>query len=550
MNNPVEVLGRVVADLDAVLRSDVIAGLGDDAKMELLRAAGQVQRRVDAVVVETVASVDERPAGSGEPAFCGRFGCRTVNELLQRVLRTDAAGAGRVVKAAKAVRREVELSSGGWLPARWPALREAVVDGTIGVAGLLAAIGPIEQAGSRIGTVDRLRADAELAAYARGIADPGTESDADTDAGTGIGGVAPVATPEDLRLLAQVIVQYLDPDGAEPADDIAMRVRGLTLGRAKDGVIPIRGRLLPEVAGQLQRLFDAYLNPKVDGPPVPGVVFRPSDETSGRTDDHGAQAGDAGNGANDRVSADDGVLPSGDPGRMIDARSRSQKQHDTLAAILGIAARHDDTPRLGGGAPTLVVSVTADDYTTGRGWAHVDGIDTPVSTRVAAHTACAGGVQRVLFDPNGRIIGISTTDRIFTAHQRRAITLRDRECLIPGCHVPATWCEIHHVHEHAHGGPTHTDNGVALCWHHHRTLHTSGWEIRMMAGTPHVRGPAWWDPTRQWRTPQPPTPRPPTPRPPTPRPPTPRPPKPQPPTRRPATPGPVAAACRSTPLRA
>ncbi|WP_372468826.1 DUF222 domain-containing protein [Microbacterium maritypicum] len=498
MNNPVEVLGQVVADLDAVLRSDVIARLGDDEKMGLLRVAGEVQRRVEAVVVETVASVDERPAGSGEPAFCGRYGCRTVNELLQRVLRTDAAGAGRVVKAAKAVRREVGVSSGAWLPARWPALRVALVDGTIGVAGLLAAIGPIEQAGSRVGTADRLRADAELAAYARGtsVADPDAGADAEPDAG---GDVGPAATPEDLRLLAQVIVQYLDPDGAEPADDIAMRVRGLTLGRAKDGVIPVRGRLLPEVAGQLQRLFDAYLNPKVDGPPVPGVMFRPSDATNSETNSETLDDG---------AGMDDDALPSGDPGRMVDTRSRSQKQHDTLAAILGIAARHDDTPRLGGGAPTLVVSVTADDYTTGRGWAHIDGIDTPVPTRVAVHTACAGGVQRVLFDPHGRIIGISTTDRIFTAHQRRAITLRDRECLIPGCHVPATWCEIHHVHEHAHGGPTHTDNGVALCWHHHRTLDTSGWEIRMRHGTPHVRGPAWWDPTRRWRTPRPPTPRP------------------------------------------
>uniref|UniRef100_UPI0004933368 HNH endonuclease signature motif containing protein n=4 Tax=unclassified Microbacterium TaxID=2609290 RepID=UPI0004933368 len=516
MNNPVELLGQVVADLDAVLRSDVIARLGDDEKMGLLRVAGEVQRRVEAVVVETVASVDERPAGSGEPAFCGRYGCRTVNELLQRVVRTDAAGAGRVVKAAKAVRREVGLSSGAWLPARWPALRAALVDGAIGVAGLLAAIGPVEQAGSRIGTADRLRADAELAAYARGtsVADPGAgvddETDADADAGgdadagadaggDGAPAATPAATPEDLRLLAQVIVQYLDPDGAEPADDIAMRVRGLTLGRAKDGVIPVRGRLLPEVAGQLQRLFDAYLNPKVDGPPVPGVMFRPSDE---RDADH-AHAHDTdsdtgarrGSPADADPDADDDALPSGDPGRMVDTRSRSQKQHDTLAAILGIAARHDDTPRLGGGAPTLVVSVTADDYSSGRGWAHVDGIDTPVSTRVAVHTACAGGVQRVLFDPHGRIIGISTADRIFTAHQRRAITLRDRECLIPGCHVPATWCEIHHVHEHAHGGPTHTDNGVALCWHHHRTLDTSGWEIRMRHGTPHVRGPAWWDPT-------------------------------------------------------
>ncbi|NJI60798.1 hypothetical protein HCX50_15300, partial [Microbacterium oxydans] len=69
MNNPVELLGQVVADLDGVLRSDVIAGLADDEKMQVLRVAGEVQRRVEAVVVETVASVDERPAGSGEPAF-------------------------------------------------------------------------------------------------------------------------------------------------------------------------------------------------------------------------------------------------------------------------------------------------------------------------------------------------------------------------------------------------------------------------------------------------------------------------------------------------
>ncbi|WP_136040462.1 DUF222 domain-containing protein, partial [Microbacterium sp. A20] len=145
----------------------------------------------------------------------------------------------------------------------------------------------------------------------------------------------PAATPEDLRLLAQVIVQYLDPDGAEPADDIAMRARGLTLGRAKDGVIPIRGRLLPEVAGQLQRLFDAYLNPKVDGPPVPGVVFEPSDRSDAGAETPEGTDGDAGardGVADDGPETDDGVLPSGDPGRMIDPRSRSQKQHDTLAA--------------------------------------------------------------------------------------------------------------------------------------------------------------------------------------------------------------------------
>jgi hypothetical protein len=269
---------------------------------------------------------------------------------------------------------------------------------------------------------------------------------------------------------------------------------------------------LPETAGQLQRIWDAYLNPKVDGPPVPGVQFMPSgddgDAQGGRDARGGRDVRDARDVRDvqemqDRADRDGGVLPSGDPGGQVDPRTRAQKQHDAFTAMLGIAARHDETPRLGGAAPTLIVSVTADDYATGRGWAHIDGTDTPTTIAAARHTACGGSIQRVLFDPEGRIIGLGNTDRIFTTPQRRAIALRDQECLIPGCHVPAAWCEIHHVQEHSRGGPTHTDNGVTLCWHHHRTLDTSGWEIRMDNGTPTVRGPAWWDPHRRWRTPRP-----------------------------------------------
>ncbi|WP_336642263.1 DUF222 domain-containing protein, partial [Microbacterium sp. USHLN272] len=275
MNSTAEVLDGVAADLAAVLRADVLAGLSDAEKMQVLRAAGEVARRVDAVIVETVGSVDQRPAGSGELAFCGRFGCRTMNELVQRVLRTDAAGAARVVKAGKIVRRELDFSSGALLPARWPAMREALLNGAVGVAGLLAATGPVEQAGARIGSADRLRADAELAEYARGlVAVDGADADAGADAG-------PPATPEDVKLLSRVIVTYLDPDGAEPAEEQAMRARGIVLGRVKDGVIPIRGSLLPETAGQLQRIWDAYLNPKVDGPPVPATPLPDAGMASG-----------------------------------------------------------------------------------------------------------------------------------------------------------------------------------------------------------------------------------------------------------------------------
>ena len=511
MNNPLALLDQVVSDLDRVLGADGLGALSDADRMDVLRVAGDAFRRVEAVVVETTAGA--------EPGFSDRFGCRSMYELLQRTLRVDAPGAARVVKAADLVHRDVGLTSGARLPARWPALREAMREGTIGIAGLLAATGPIDRAGVRIGPADRLRVDAELAHQARGyvLADAGADVDADADAGAWVpeldegpehDDAAPPATPEDLKQFAQLVALYLDPDGSAPSAAEASQVRSFTVGRLRNGTYPVRGNLLPEVYAQLQLLFDAQLNPKTAGPTDLGVTFRPSDET-------------------DSDSADEDPFNS-DPRNVIDPRTRPQKQHDALATALGIAARHDEMPSLGGAAPTLVVHVNAEDlagatghasgtgagsgsrtgFGTGSGagssagWATIPGVDTPVSASVAAHTACTGTIQRVLFD-EGRIIGIGVTDRIFTVHQRRAIVLRDKECLIPGCHVPASWCEIHHVIEWARGGPTHTDNGVPLCWHHHRTLDTSGWEIRMAGGIPQIRGPGWWDPAQQWRTPRP-----------------------------------------------
>jgi len=468
MNSTAAALDRVVSDLDQVLSADALAALSDDERMDVLRVAGAVLRRAEAVAVETVTTADAVD-------FPGRFGCRSMNELIQRTLRVDAPGAARVVKAAKIVHRDVELTTGAPLPARWPELRAAMLDGTAGVAGLLAATGPVEQAGDRIGTAERLWADAVLADHARGCAaaDPGTDLDIDSP------DAAPPATPDDLHRLAQEIAVILDPDGAEPSDRQAQSRRYLTIGRMRDGVYPMRGNLLPDTYAQLRLIIDAQLNPKVDGPPVPRVAFEPSDEES-------------------EIESDPF---NSDPRSVIDPRTRGQKQHDALAVALGIAARHDSMPSLGGGSPSLVVQVSAADVAAGEGWARIPGVDASVPLSVAAQTACAGTVQRVLCD-EGRVVAISVTDRVFTSHQRRAIVLRDGECLIPGCHVPASWCEIHHVVEYARGGLTSTDNGVPLCWWHHRSLDRSGWEIRMREGLPQIRGPAWWDPLQQWRTPR------------------------------------------------
>ncbi|GAT72094.1 HNH endonuclease [Microbacterium sp. HM58-2] len=503
MNSPADTVAQVVSGLRELLSGDTVAGLSDADRAALLVGLGEVSRLVDAGIVEAVATADVE--------FGHRFGCRGMNELLRRATLVDAPTAGRIIRAADAVAREVSLVSGERMPARWPAMREALLDGAVGVTGLLVAVGPLEAARDRITLEERLWADANLAAFARGeelpdadadadaVADmdadaegvgtnpdAGTEGDAtaDTDGGASSSG-GPRASAEDLKMFASALAVGLDPDGAEPSDLEAQSRRHFTVGRLRNGVHPVRGNLTPEVAAAWQLIADAYNNPKVGGAPAPGVRFEPAPDE--------AVAEDMGGEGEDRFNID--------LRNLIDSRTPGQKRHDALAAALGIAARHEDMPSLGGAAPTLVVHVDAKDLATGTGWATIPGAETPVPLSVATHAACTGAVQRVLFD-EGRIVGITTTDRVFTVHQRRAIVARDRECLIPGCHVPAAWCEIHHVHEHAKGGPTHTDNGVPLCWWHHRSLDHSGWEIRMTGGVPQIRGPEWWDPQQRWRTPR------------------------------------------------
>lgn len=465
MSETIDRLESLQAEFAAViadaLTAEEVAAASDAEVMRLLEISGDLQRSIDAVQVEATVQVRQRSEGLRAERMTTTYGCARPGDLLQLSLKIDRPHASRLVKAAGFSSRVQGITDAIFLPARYEQLRLALNDGVIGIDGYLAAIAPIEASRRRLVPEVIVEADRQLATFARGV----SEGEADA---------APAPTPAELGVFAQVLAAYLDPDGAEPSDEEASRGRGLWVGKLREGRVRIRGELLPEVAAQLARLCDSLLNPRVDPVARPDGVHFVDSETD----------------------VDDGFAP-------IDDRTRAQKLHDALASIFTAAARGGELPDLGGAAPTLVVTVSAADYRAGTGSASVDGADGEsmrVPVRVAAQTGCAGGIQRVLFDDHGRIVSLGTSGRIFTALHRRAIIARDGgSCLIPGCTVPATWCEIHHVQEHSQGGPTHTDNGVALCWHHHRTLHLSDWQIRMRHGVPEIRGPVWWDRTRQWR---------------------------------------------------
>src|SRR5690606_36300448 len=130
---------------------------------------------------------------------------------------------------------------------------------------------------------------------------------------------------------------------------------------------------------------------------------------------------------------------------------------------------------IGGASPTVLVSIPVDDLQNGRGagWVSLGGPggeSVPLSVRAVHQMVCTGGAQPITLDHDGAITQLGSEQRCFTPAQRRAITLRDGGCIVPSCTIPASWCEIHHVTPDAAGGPTHTDNGVLLCWFYHRTI--------------------------------------------------------------------------------
>ena len=264
-------------------------------------------------------------------------------------------------------------------------------------------------------------------------------------------------------------------------DRMTCEERCFTIGREREGLVPIRGKVLPEVAATLEAMVNAITSPRTTVGGVEGVSYRPA-------------APDLSYPATASENCARFMLENG-----VEHGTPTQLRHDALATILNVAASSKGLPSLGGGPLTVMVKTTQEDLqkrrsgtvTTNQGQIRISGVG-------VAHATCAGAVQYYATNSKGKIIELGSRQRIFTTNQRRAILARDGGCVIPGCQTPADWCEIHHVTPHALGGATHTDNGVLLCYSHHRHIEANGWKVKMEDGVPHVRAPEWRDPGESW----------------------------------------------------
>src|SRR5699024_10736294 len=97
---------------------------------------------------------------------------------------------------------------------------------------------------------------------------------------------------------------------------------------------------------------------------------------------------------------------------------------------------------------------------------------TPIPHKVVARFTCESMLARVIFGPDSTVLNVGREQRIFTAHQTRAIIARDRTCRYPGCDEPPGFGEIHHSISWAHQkGNSAVVLGLLLFYRHRAFVH-------------------------------------------------------------------------------
>ena len=148
-----------------------------------------------------------------------------------------------------------------------------------------------------------------------------------------------------------------------------------------------------------------------------------------------------------------------------------------------VVDRPDDVVLVGGG---YELTVLIDEHTLHHG-RHPDttidadepGIDLPVDT--VRRIACIADITPSSIDDNGVPLRLGRTTRLASRAQRRALRVMYPTCAIPGCEVPSSYCQPHHVHWWRHHGTTNLDNLLPLCSRHHHNVHEGGWVAGLAA---------------------------------------------------------------------
>ena len=181
--------------------------------------------------------------------------------------------------------------------------------------------------------------------------------------------------------------------------------------------------------------------------------------------------------------------PRPEPDGTPDVRSAARRRADALETVLDIAARGGDiasAPRT-----QLLVTVPADTPDLAE-LAFMGSISVATVERICCDTT----ITTVIVDGEQVPLDMGREKRLFPAHLRKALYLRDGGCI--KCGAPPGRTHAHHIVHWTHGGETSLGNGCLLCPACHANIHHDGWDVVMgLDKHPWLIPPATVDPHRK-----------------------------------------------------
>ncbi|MGC5255392.1 DUF222 domain-containing protein [Gordonia sp. DT218] len=281
-------------------------------------------------------------------------------------------------------------------------------------------------------------------------------------------------------------VNHIATRSPEPVDDEA-RHRQVTdlLGQFFSGATPA------EVTARA-RVIGNELAAQVDGG-LPAAEDRSINTLDHQVTDDGrlhvlaeldAEVGEKLSSAIEELSA-----PRPEPDGSPDSRTPGRRRADALETLLDIAARGGENTS----APRTQVLLTVPADAPTRASLQFMGSITEATLR---RLSCDATVTTVLVDGERVPLDMSRDKRLFPAHIRKALYVRDRCCV--KCGAPASRTQAHHIKHWADDGETCLANGCLLCPSCHADVHHNGWDV--VIGTdshPWLIPPATVDPRRR-----------------------------------------------------
>jgi hypothetical protein len=414
-------LAHYAAGLDRVIKvlaDPSLSTIDQDRFIGVMQDFEQQRNRIPLIDHALIADAEARnlPDALTQPSMI---------QVLMSVLRLSPGEASRRVRAAAALGERTSML-GQPLPPLRPHLAAAQQAGRIGT--------------EQVSIIERALAPLDRRGFDPAAIEEGEQL---------LVGFANTHAVKDLRILADQIVDRIDPDGTPPKDQLNQDRRHVEFHQRGDGSWAGTLRLTGALGSKLQALLGPLAKPRTN-------------------------------------------LVRGPDGRMVeepDERHHGQRMHDALEDVCDRLLRSDTIPESGGTPATVIITIDVEDLLNGTGYGLTsDG--TLIRTDQVRTMTDQAEVFHAFMDRNGVPLKLGRTRRIATRGQSAALNARDAGCSFPGCGTAPEWCERHHVIPWIEGGATDLNNLTLLCRYHHHNFHMRGWTCGInSAGIPEWRPP-------------------------------------------------------------